>query len=282
MQTRRIPIAEGVTLTVDVWTGAGAPFVLVHGLASNAMLWRGVARELAAAGHAVATVDQRGHGRSEKPDRGYDFATVTADLCTLIGALGFDRPVVAGQSWGGNVVLELGWRAPELVRGIACVDGGTIELGDRFATWDACRAAMSPPKLEGMQATRLRAAVAASHPGWSVEAIDATMANFEVRADGTLKPWLSLDRHLQILHALWEHRPSRLYPQVKVPVLLMPADTGDAAWTQNKRENIGRAEQALPNSRTVWFAPADHDVHAQHPELVSRTLRAAVVDGFFA
>jgi len=46
------------------------PFVLVHGLASNARLWDGVARRLAGAGHSSAAVDLRGHGRSDKPDTG--------------------------------------------------------------------------------------------------------------------------------------------------------------------------------------------------------------------
>src|SRR5437016_10619089 len=37
------------------------------------------------------------------------------------------RPVV-----GGNVVLELAWRQPETARGVACVDGGIIELAEWF------------------------------------------------------------------------------------------------------------------------------------------------------
>ncbi len=44
----------------------------------------------------------------------------------MIERLGIERPVVAGQSWGGNVVLELAARRPELVRGIVCVDGGWL------------------------------------------------------------------------------------------------------------------------------------------------------------
>ena len=51
------------------------PFLLVHGLSSNARTWDGVAAELSAAGHPVVAIDQRGHGRSEKPpiSAGYDF-----------------------------------------------------------------------------------------------------------------------------------------------------------------------------------------------------------------
>src|SRR5215468_3009064 len=75
-----------------------APFVLVHGLASNVRLWDGVAGHLHALGHTVVAIDQRGHGRSDAPDSGYDLATAIADLRALIGALGLERPVLTGQS----------------------------------------------------------------------------------------------------------------------------------------------------------------------------------------
>ena len=147
---RRIPVAPGVELHVEVRVGnrAAAPFVLVHGLASNARLWDGVAEYLNAAGHTVVVIDQRGHGRSDAPDAGYDLDTAVADLLALINALELDRPVLAGQSWGGNVVLELGWRRPEAVRGIACVDGGVTELSQAYPSWDECLAALTPPALD--------------------------------------------------------------------------------------------------------------------------------------
>ena len=54
---------------------------------------------------------------AREPQTGYDLDTAVADLLALISVLELDRPVLAGQSWGGNVVLELGWRRPETVRG---------------------------------------------------------------------------------------------------------------------------------------------------------------------
>ena len=45
---------------------------------------------------------------------------------------------------------------------------------------------------------------------------------------------------------------------------------------------IANAERLLPTSRTHWFAPADHDLHAQHPDRLARHLIDAIDDGFFA
>ena len=94
-------VRDGLDLHCIVWGSETAndrpPFVLVHGLASNARLWDGVARHLTDLGHPVVAVDQRGHGQSSKPDDGFDMATVAHDLELLIGSLGFDRPVVGGE-----------------------------------------------------------------------------------------------------------------------------------------------------------------------------------------
>lgn len=287
MRTVRLPVTGGVSLAVDVWDGpdgaggGNVGFLLVHGLASNARLWDGVAERLAQLGHAVAAVDQRGHGRSDKPDDGYDFATVCDDLVCVMASLA-PRPVVVGQSWGANVVLELAYRQPEAIQGIACVDGGTIELADTFDSWEQCEAALTPPVLIGTPRTEMDALVRAVHPGWPESGVQATLANFETRPDGTIAPWLTLDRHLRILRSLWEHRPSTRYPAIKVPVLLVPADTSDVAWTMDKRRSIDAALAALPSGRAHWFAPADHDIHTQYPVELAELLHASVADGFFA
>ena len=270
---RRVDVAPGVALHVVEHAGEGPAFLLVHGLASNLRLWDGVAVALAGAGHRVVAVDLRGHGRSDKPDGGYDVATVAADLEALIGALGLDRPWVAGQSWGGNVVLELGWAAPELVSGVACVDGGWIELASRFPDWPSCERQLTPPATAGMASSLLEQRMRQAHPDWPETGIQGTLACFEVRDDGTVAPWLTLDRHLEVLRGLWQHRPSSRYPEVRVPVLLLPARRpgGDDFGTASA---VALAEQALPVSRTTRLE-GDHDLHAQHPDLVAQALLGA-------
>ncbi len=273
MVERRVEVAPGVALHVVEHTGEGRPFLLVHGLASNLRLWDEVAGALAGAGHRVVAVDLRGHGRSDKPDGGYDVATVAADLEVLIRTLGLDRPWVAGQSWGGNVVLELAWATPELVGGIACVDGGWIELASRFPDWSACARQLTPPTTEGTPSALLEQRLRDAHPDWPESGIQGVLACFEVRDDDTVAPWLTLDRHLSVLRGLWQHRPSSRYPEVRVPVLLLPARRrgGEDFGTAGA---VALAAQALPTSRTTWLE-GDHDLHAQHPDLVAEALVGA-------
>ncbi|MEJ2759751.1 MAG: alpha/beta hydrolase, partial [Anaerolineales bacterium] len=55
-------------------------FLLYHGLSSNSLTWKLVAHSLVEAGYPAIAVDQRGHGPSDKPGSGYDFATVAGEV----------------------------------------------------------------------------------------------------------------------------------------------------------------------------------------------------------
>jgi pimeloyl-ACP methyl ester carboxylesterase len=280
------PLPSGVELHAVHWdpapgTDEQVPWLLVHGLASNARLWDGVAQRLAALGHRVVAVDQRGHGRSSKPDHGYDMTTVADDLQLLIDALGLTRPAVAGQSWGGNVVLELAYRNPHSVTMIACVDGGFIDLGAKFPDWDDAAVQLAPPRLAGTPLEQIHTWLETSAADWPATGREGTLANFEVRDDGTVAPWLTFDRHLQVLRGLWEHQPSTRYPKVLAPALLVGADTGDVAWSHSKHDAVDAAIARLPRGRAEWFSPAHHDVHAQHPLEVAELFHRAVTDPSF-
>jgi pimeloyl-ACP methyl ester carboxylesterase len=285
MRLRRVSGSAGVKLQGYEWLpdvdGELPPVLLVHGLASNGRMWAGVARDLRRTGHHVVAIDQRGHGHSDKPDDGYDFTTVTDDLLCVLDDLRWRQAVVVGQSWGGNVVVELAWRAPERVVAAAAVDGGTIELSERFSTWDECCSAMAPPALEGMAASRLAAAMRAAHPDWPNEGIDGAMACFDVRDDGTVAPWLSRSRHLAILEALWGHRPSSRIAELSVPLLLVPAlGRPGAVLSELDEDRLDRARRAtgLSAKVAVHGIVGDHDLHAQHPAAVAELLHSLAVD----
>ena len=257
---------------------------MVHGLASNARLWDGVAQRLVASGHPVASVDQRGHGRSAKPDHGYDFGALSSDLLAVVAGLGWDgrRPLVVGQSWGANVVLEVGARHPDLAGGLVFVDGGTIELAARFADWPTCEAALAPPSFAATKAADFERLLRNHHPDWPESGISGTLANVEVLADGTIRPWLSRQNHMQILHRLWEHRPADRYQLVKTPVLiLMAEDASNQRWMAGKRDEVSQASKGLERSSTRWIQ-GDHDLHAQHPDLVARLIHEASEPGPFS
>lgn len=270
-------------LHVRVWEGTETPFVLVHGLSSNCRTWDAVAHELAAAGHTVVSVDQRGHGLSDKPDDGYDFTTISADLAHLVRVMGLTQPILVGQSWGGNVMLELGARDPDLARGLGFVDGGTIDLQSRpDATWESTRERLTPPKLTGTPVVQMRQRMRNFHPDWSDEGIEATLANFELLPDETVRPWLTLDRHLKILRAMWEQRPAELYPRVKAPVLICAAEEKrNPDWMAVKEQQVDAAAKGLPLAAVHWFPETDHDIHVHRPAALAHLMLDTLRNGIW-
>ena len=269
------------------WGGAGQSIVLVHGLASNCRIWDLVAPILARKFRVIA-LDQRGHGQSFKPDTGYDFATVVADLDGLIDTLTITNPVIVGHSWGGDVALEYDIAYPGKAKGLCFVDGGTIEISGR-ADWtlEDAKREMAPPLWTGVTLEAFRArlksrSIAMDNPHIQ----DVVLANFETQNDGTIMSRLSRENHFRIIEALWDHRPSELYPNVGCPVLLMPArqkgDDSPQARRFRREEAIARAESLLPKGKTVWMEDSIHDVPIQRPELVASTIADHLNNGFFA
>lgn len=243
--------------------GAGRPFLLVHGLASNARLWDGVARHLAAAGHEVVAADLRGHGRSEQTGTGYTTARAAADLAALCDVLDMTstrEPVVAGQSWGGNVVVTLAAEHGG-VAGVALVDGGWIVLGERFPTFADCWSQLAPPRFEGVTRAQIEARIRQMHPDWPAEGIDATMANFADLPDGTVTSRLQREHHRAILESMYVTDPRPLYPRIRVPVLLAAAGSPGGAVGFGPEVAV----ELLPDATLRWYEGADHDLHAQHP-----------------
>jgi pimeloyl-ACP methyl ester carboxylesterase len=96
------------------------------------------------------------------------------------------------------------------------------------------------------------------------------LANFRVRHDGTVEPWLTLPRHMAIARRLWEHDPVALYPRIVVPVLLLLAEP--AGGDPPRRRAAEAIESVAPDVTVQWFRPGDHDIHAQSPDRVAAAI----------
>ncbi len=106
--------------------GEGEPLVLLHGgVVSTNPIWTGV--PIAYASHMAAlsthfrviAPDTRGAGRTVHSGGAVTFDLLADDVVALIGALGLDRPLLAGFSEGGITATVLGIRHPGSVRAIA-------------------------------------------------------------------------------------------------------------------------------------------------------------------
>ncbi|EGB04446.1 hypothetical protein AURANDRAFT_13498, partial [Aureococcus anophagefferens] len=129
------------------------PVLLVHGFGASSYHWRANVNAIAEAGYRVYAVDLCGFGRSEKPVMDYDSDLWVEQCAALLrdvaGCGSGARAVVAGNSIGGFTALALGALHPELVRGVASLNG-------------AGRFAPPPDALAALGAAVRRAVVAAA------------------------------------------------------------------------------------------------------------------------
>jgi pimeloyl-ACP methyl ester carboxylesterase len=104
--------------------GAGPPVVLVHGAFGGLEDWTatGILDELAR-DHRVLAFDRPGHGWSSSPRTDASSPIEQArSLRAALRALGVERPLVAGFSWGGAVAIAWAIEAPEEIAGLALVN----------------------------------------------------------------------------------------------------------------------------------------------------------------
>jgi pimeloyl-ACP methyl ester carboxylesterase len=260
----------------------GQPVLLLHGLASNARIWDGVAPKLLEAGLAPIASDARGHGLTDKPDGDYGFETFLRDLVAFIDTTHLERPLLVGHSWGGLLALEYAARFPVGVRapaGLVLVDGGFTQM-DQFpgATWDLMRERLTPPKLAGTSLETFLSMVGSGSQLWQPDdqAIQAILANFEISADETIFPRLSFGHHMQILRSIWEHQTYTRFERVRCPVLVIPAsppgplNADDQAFLEFKRKGVSQAQSKMSDLRVHWMDETIHDIPLQRPaELAS-------------
>ncbi|WP_407550417.1 alpha/beta hydrolase [Streptomyces sp. Pv4-95] len=107
----------------------GPGVLLLHGLMGRAAHWADTARWLSARYRPVG-LDQRGHGRSDKPADGpYDRDAYVDDAIAAIEQLGLAPVVLIGHSMGALTAWQLAARRPDLVSALVICDMRASALG---------------------------------------------------------------------------------------------------------------------------------------------------------
>lgn len=116
-----MPIAEsnGIHIYYEI-RGEGEPIILIGGLSIDITAFEGIISGLAKK-YRVIAFDNRGAGRSDKPDVPYSIEMMAEDTAGLFGALKIARANVIGISLGGRIAMALTLKHPELVKSLILV-----------------------------------------------------------------------------------------------------------------------------------------------------------------
>jgi 3-oxoadipate enol-lactonase len=99
--------------------GAGPPLLAISGSGGDLRLKPNLLESPLVSAFDVLAYDQRGLGRTSKPNKVYSMADYAEDAAALLDAVGWNRVRVVGVSFGGMVALELVLRHPDRVSKLA-------------------------------------------------------------------------------------------------------------------------------------------------------------------
>lgn len=172
--------SENIRIAYEVY-GHGKPVLLIHGFASNgAVNWveTGWVETLTDTGYQAITIDNRGHGLSEKP---YDPAVYSSrlmahDAINLLDHLGIEQAALLGYSMGARISAFACLDAPGRV-GAVVFGGLGINIVKGMANSAAIVEGLLAPSLSEVtdrDARQFR--IFAEHTGSDLRALAACMA----------------------------------------------------------------------------------------------------------
>ena len=106
--------ANGIDIYYET-RGEGTPLMLINGWGGNLDSWSDKMIDLLAEKQRVIMMDNRGTGRSNKPDTPYTMDMMAADTKGVLDSLGITKAHVMGFSMGGAITQTFGINYPETV-----------------------------------------------------------------------------------------------------------------------------------------------------------------------
>jgi pimeloyl-ACP methyl ester carboxylesterase len=124
---------EAMGLRVHAWErGSGQPVVLLHGASGNLRDWTFELAPVIARRRRAIAFDRPGNGYSERPaERGGDPVVQARILRAAARALGAERPILVGHSWGAALAMAWALAFPEEVAGVVTVAGAVMPWSEQ-------------------------------------------------------------------------------------------------------------------------------------------------------
>lgn len=241
----------------------GRRWVFLHGLMGFLNNWRKIVSGLESTERCLA-YDQRGHGRSIKPETGYAPEDYADDLKAILDELGWTKIVLVGHSMGGRNALNFCSRYPEMVEKFIMEDIGPSSSVDNLGYYQILLGLVPAPFADRASARAffsgefLEKARTRDNPKMLAEYF---YANMEEKSDGTVSWRFSKEAILEsVRQGQIKDRWSEL-SDLKVPTLLIKGE--------NSRElSLETYEKMLATNKLIHgviLPNAGHWVHADQP-----------------
>ena len=276
---------NGVRLHYLDWGGSGGVLLLLTGMGDTAHIYDDLAPKFTDRFHVIG-LTRRGHGQSDKPETGYDTATLVEDIRQFLDALKIQRAVLVGHSLAGDELTMFAAEYPQRVEKLVYLDAAYDHSTMRFD--DELGALFSPFPEHDNESYDASRSWMKRFLRVMTEAADANLRSGYVRhEDGKLED-ATPERVYKALLRLSQPNPA--YSAVKAPALSFYADdfwpdlipegnrgkvgpVFDAVvrWRIVERE---RFRKEMPQARIVVMPDTSHYCFIQRQEEVVREMRS--------
>ncbi len=284
--TRDAQMPESITVTGGdriFYTRSGTvgspTILLLHGLSQQSHYWNPAVEYLAAHHRKldVVALDQRGHGQSLGFTSNADFSIdrLALDALEVLDALGIDRALVVGHSWGASVALRFSVLFPDRTTASILIDGGAFNPTDMipeiFPTINDLREALRPPSGPFSEADLMGYYGSLTHQDDLSAILSAISRTYREISPGQFVTSIGIERHMAVVECLMDYTPRPDLAAISRPLVVVRCEEG-----QNPR--IWQLPEFKDNSyiRVINWYGCIHDVPLQRPAMVASLIAQVV------
>lgn len=230
--------------------GDGEPLLLIMGYGSYSGHWAPLIPSFSQY-YRVISFDNRGTGRSDKPNIPYTMSMMAADAKGLLDAIGVDAAHVFGVSMGGMIAQEFALNYPDkllsLILGCTHCGGTKVILPSQEALaflFDPARAKLPVQERARQTVPWL----------WTQEFIDNNPEAVELYVEITSKYPTPIHGFVCQAQAIMSHDTYERLPQIKAPTLVIAGNADRLVPPDNSKILASR----IPNAELVILDNAGH------------------------
>jgi pimeloyl-ACP methyl ester carboxylesterase len=244
--------------------GSGDPLLLIMGFTVSSIGWHWNIPAFAQNFRTIA-FDNRGVGRSDKPDVPYSMAMFADDTVGVLDALGIERAHVFGISMGGMIAQEFTLRYPQRVKTLtlgctSCGGQNTVLSEDA----DVVNMLGNIASVDVQQAALIMTKVAVT-PWFLQKRMNVLLELTQLSAQ------YPTPKHAMVrqMEAILKHDTYERLPQITAPTLVITGKQDGLV----PPENSVTLSQRIPNADLAILANASHLFNIELPEATVDTVK---------
>lgn len=237
----------------------GIPVIMLHGYTDS---WFSFSQVLPLLGQKfrVYTLDQRGHGESDRPIGGYAMQQFAADVVAFMDAMNIKQATIVGHSMGSFVAQHVAVQTPERVKRLVLVaTATTVHTNDLVRQLQREVNALTDPVPEKFVYE------------FQLSTAFQPLSNEFFHA--VLKESMKLPAHVwrEVMAEMMSPDTGVELKKIKTPTLILWGD----------RDFFPRSEQdsllsALPNAELKVYKDTGHALHWERPEKFATDVQAFI------